>query len=115
MNEERDCVVLLTETNRNNEVVVGLGLFMWIRTERRPLDPGRLLCTLRLSLWDLTSFPSWNTQDVLRIFPLPKCGKRNEKNKRQGSAGAPVSLLWNYLRMLMSFADACFLANGQSE
>lgn len=67
MNEERDCVVL-TETNRNNEVVVGLGLFMWIRTARRTLDLCRLPCTLRLSLWDLTSFPSWNTQDVLVFF-----------------------------------------------
>lgn len=64
MRRERDCVAL-TETNRNNEVVVGLGLFMWIRAERRPLDLCRLLCPLRLSLWDLTSFPSRNAQDVL--------------------------------------------------
>lgn len=70
MNEERDCVVL-TETNRNNEVIVGLGLFMWIRTERRPLDLCRLLCTLRLSLRDLASFPSRNTQDVLGFFSSP--------------------------------------------
>lgn len=40
MNEERDCTAP-TETNRNNEVIVGLGLFVWIRTERRPLDLGR--------------------------------------------------------------------------
>lgn len=49
------------------------------------------------------------------FFPLPKCGKRNGENKRQRSAGDPVSLLWNYLQMLMSLGDACLSANGQSE
>lgn len=53
-----------TETNRNNEAVVGLGLFRRIRAELRPLDPS----TLRLPLWDLTSFPSRNAQDALGLF-----------------------------------------------
>lgn len=69
MNEERGCVVL-TEANGNNGAVVGSGLFVWRRTERRPLD----LRPLRFLLWDVTSFPSWNAQNVqgvcLFVFPL---------------------------------------------
>lgn len=44
--------------NRNNEVVVGLGLFMWIRTELGPLDLCRIFCTLRLYWETLFHLPA---------------------------------------------------------
>lgn len=79
---------------------------MWRRTESRPLD----LRPLRLPLWDVTSFPSRNAQNVQGVccfvFPLfLSVEKEMGKNKRQGCAGAPVSWLWSYLRMLSSLRD----------
>lgn len=82
---------------------------MWIRTERRPLD----LCTLRLPLWDLTSFPSRNARDVLGVFFFPLF-LRVEKEKGKTNV-SPVSLLWNHLRMLMSLGDARLPAHVQSQ
>lgn len=54
MNEERDWVVV-TETNRNNEVIVWLGLFTGHKDKPFPLDLCRGFCTLRLSLRDFIS------------------------------------------------------------
>lgn len=70
--------------NRNNDVTVGLGLFMCIRTNLGPLDLWKIFCTLRPLFWDFTSSPSWNTQDVLlQVFP-----KRKKTNTRH-SSGRP--------------------------
>lgn len=92
MNEERDCVVL-TETNRNNEVIVGLGLFMWIRTELCALDLCRLLCTLRLSLWDLTSFLIRNAPDVLGFFSSSQVWKKKWGKQMSGFCRSPSELV----------------------